>query len=157
MTFETRSMQSHVPADPASHLNFEMLPPPRARLPIPKAELLSQLAALERKLRARIEPSPLEKLIPLQHLNRVWRRYLTPLELSVAFYVLDRSTGWGNSMFMATSANVLHGTQDYSGVGLPERTYFKTLKELERKGFLFRKSRRDKTVLGLHLDWQPWN
>ena len=125
--------------------------------PIPNANLLAQIAVVERKLKARTKVSPLEKLIPLQFLNRVWRRYLTPQELSVAFYVADRSIGWGNTMFMAASANVLHGTDDYSGVGLPERTYFKTLKGLEGKGLLYRKSRRDTTVLGLHLDWQPWN
>jgi hypothetical protein len=127
------------------------------QLPIPKADLLAQLAVVDRKLKARSEVTPLEKLFVLQHLSRVLRRYLTPQELAVAFYVADRSTGWGNSIFMATSANVLNGTDDYSGVGLPERTYFKTLKELERVGLLYRKSRRDTTVLGLHLDWQPWN
>lgn len=130
---------------------------PAPRLPQPKVELLLQIAAVDRKVNKRQEISPLEKLLVYQHLSRVWRRYLSPQELSVAFYILDRSVGWGNSIVMATSANVLIGTEDYSGVGLPPRTYFKTLKELERIGLLYRKSRRDTTVLGLHLDWQPWN
>ena len=137
--------------------NAELAPPDRTQLPIPKAELLSQLAAIDRKLKARTKPTPLEKLVVLQYLNRVWRRYLTPQQISVAFYVLDRSIGWGNSIMLASSANVLHGNAEYSGVGMPERTYFRTLTELERIGLLYRKSRRDRTVLGLHLDWQPWS
>lgn len=101
--------------------------------------------------------APLEKAILYQHLSRHWRNYLTLAEVSVAYYVLDRSIGWGKPHFVASSANVLYGDDKYSGVGLPERTYFRTLRTMQDKGFLFRKPFKWGTKIGLNLLWCPWD
>lgn len=128
----------------------------KLRMPQPSEDLQKAVAKIEKKMKARVAVSPLEKLLVYQYLSRVWRRHLTVQELSVAFYVLDRSVGWGTSFFVASSANVLHGTDDYSGVGLPDRTYFRTLKSMEDVGLLFRKRTHDRTLVGLDLGFAPW-
>lgn len=96
-----------------------------------------------------------DKVAMFQALNRKWRRYLTPTEMSVMLYLLDRSVGWGNDSFTAMTTNVLNGNEEYAGIGLSRRTYYATLKALEAKQMIIRRSVRDATKITINVGWSP--
>lgn len=110
---------------------------------------------LEMKLYSGETPSPLEKLMVYQACSRKWRRELTMPEFLALSYIVDRTIGWGNKSFLASSANVVHGTDSYAGVGTSSRSYFSSLNSLEGKGAIHRKSFRDRTRIHLNVNW--WN
>jgi hypothetical protein len=113
------------------------------------------LAQINRKLKNSKEISLAEKIVVYQAVSRVWRRHLTQAEIVTVTYIVDRTIGWGKNHFTASFKNVLYGTDRYSGIGLPERTYFRALKTLQEKGLIERKSRRDRTTIALKVDWLP--
>ena len=112
---------------------------------------------IDRALRNKRDIGPLAKIKIYQLASREWRRHLTPYEIVVVTYIVDRTVGWGRNHFIAAHANVLHGTDDYSGIGLTERTYYKALSSLEKKGLISRQSRRDRTQIVLNVGWQIEN
>lgn len=99
--------------------------------------------------------SPLDRLSVVQHLNRKWARYLNANEFRVMVYILDRSVFWGQPTFRASHKNILKGTAEYAGIGMPERTYKRTLTTLENRGAIIRKRSRDCVILGLNFNWKP--
>lgn len=111
------------------------------------------VARLQVKLDKCQEFTPVEKLMVYQALSRHWRRHLSKTQFQVLSYIVDRTTGWGKPKFDATAANILHGTDEYSGVGVTRSTYYRTLNELEELGAIWRRSTRDKTRIWIKLDW----
>lgn len=116
--------------------------------------MIKDIHKIDRDLRGGRAIGPLDKLLVYQLLNRVWRRHLNPYEIAVMTYFVDRAVGWGRNHFTACHANILYGTDDYSGIGLKERTYFKTLNTLEEKGLVTRKKRRDRVTIVVNVAWR---
>ena len=107
------------------------------------------------KFEQNIDISAMDRLTIYQLASRSWRRYLNVNEWAVISYVVDRAIGWGKPDFVACAANIMEGTDEYSGVGLPRPTFYRTLKSLESKGLITRQSRRDKTHIILNVTWKP--
>lgn len=116
---------------------------------------MSDLPRINRALKANHHISLEDKLKGYQGASRFWRRHLSQQEIVLITYIVDRTVGWGKNLFTASHENVLKGTLEFSGVGLPERTYFRALASLEEKGLIERRSYRDRTRIVLNLDWQP--
>ena len=116
-----------------------------------KARSISDISRL---LNAKGNISLLDKLTVYQHVSRVWRSHLTPYEIVVTGYIVDRSVGWGKNHFTAAHGNILRGNEEYAGIGMKERTYFRTLSSLEQKGLIRRRNRRDCVTIALDVNWQ---
>ena len=95
-----------------------------------------------------------DKLTVYQNASRYWRRFLTSNQISLIFYIVDRSVGWGKGSFKAYSENVLNGNEHHAGMELSRGTYFRTLKELEEMGLIWRISEGQMIRIVLNLRWK---
>lgn len=118
---------------------------------------LNPIGATEiaQKLNDGEELSLLDKLGMFQIWSRQWRRHMTNDQNNIVSYVIDRTVSWGKGSFKACTANIIEGTEEYSGVGLPRRSYMRTIKQLENMGVITRKRSRDHVTITLNLNWNP--
>jgi len=104
------------------------------------------------KLKAGETLGPLDQQIIARLLSRKWRSDVSISEWALLSYINDRTVGWGKPTFRAAVSNILNGTEEYAGVGLSRRGYFRAAKTLEEKCMIVRKRGRDCTTLGLNLE-----
>jgi hypothetical protein len=95
----------------------------------------------------------LDRAIVYQMANRVWRKYFNPTEISVLYYIIDRTIGWGKTSFSASVKNILTGNEDYAGVGVSRATLFRILHVLEMKGVIGRITKATHIVINLNVNW----
>lgn len=119
------------------------------------ARKVADLAQVAEKLHSKRGITLLEKLEVYQELNRNWRRYLTPYEHMAVSYIIDRSVGFGKHYFSAGTPNILNGNEEYAGIGLTKRTYFKAMNSLEEKGFISRVTHKMGVTIYVHINWHP--
>jgi hypothetical protein len=115
------------------------------------AKFIADIDGIERKLQSKREITVLDKLHVYQWLNRDVRRHLTPSQFVAYSYIIDRTVGWGKNQFRASNLNVVAGTDDYSGIGLSERTYYRVLNDLVAMGLIERHRRRDYIIITVHI------
>ncbi|MAM25731.1 MAG: hypothetical protein CML55_10210 [Rhodobacteraceae bacterium] len=94
-----------------------------------------------------------QKLIAYQALSRYRRSDLTPSEISLLFYIIDRSIGYGKAHFRASTKNIIENKEPYCHLGLSKSTFFRTLKSLEEKEAIIRKGDRYAITLKPNLRW----
>lgn len=106
-------------------------------------------------VQAGVDIPAVERLQFFQTLSRHWRRYLTPSELSLALYIVDRSIGWGKPSFSACVDNILYGNKEFAGLGMSRRSYFRAVKSLQAKGMIVRRGSRERTSFRINMGWKP--
>jgi len=99
------------------------------------------------------EMSTLDKARAYQKVSREWRRHLSLEETGLVLYLVDRSFGWGRDSFIASVQNVLTGTDNYAGVGIPRRTYYRMMGRLEEIGLITRRRKKSRSEIKVNLEW----
>lgn len=99
----------------------------------------------------------LDKVQVYQTANRIWRKLLTPSEMSAVYYFIDRSIGWGKDCFKAGVRNILEGSKGYSGIGLSRATFFRVLSSLEKKGIITKIGHKTHITVHVNTDWTGEN
>lgn len=130
---------------------------PRKKEPVevPEHGAYNMNTIAEKLRNKRIAISLLEKLHVYQTVSRVWRRHLTASEFTVMMFLIDRSVGWGKNYVRASHGNNLRGNEDYSGVGVSERTYFRCLNSLAAKRMIDRTNLGHSVLIWVNVAWQP--
>ncbi len=83
------------------------------------------------------------KLEIYQRINREWASELDPYESRVLFAIVDRTIGWGKREARFSAGRLLRGDTVCGPLNMGERTLYRTLASLERKGFIARRRPKD--------------
>lgn len=98
---------------------------------------------------------PVDRLIVFQHLNRVWRPFLSSVERDFLFYVLDRTVSWGKLSFRASAQQMIAGVRGVPELGLSLRTLRRVMADLADKGLIAVDSDMRASTITVNLDWMP--
>lgn len=109
--------------------------------------------SVARKLEVGEDLNLLEKITVTDRINRVWRRHLSPRELSAALYIAGRTTSYGRGSFTATYKNISEGKGDFCGIGFAESTTREVFKVLADKGVILREKRPYDVRITLNVEW----
>jgi hypothetical protein len=102
---------------------------------------------------ARDPKDPLRQVEAYRKLTREWRKCLTPPELSLAFFLVDHTHGWGLETRKLTYREMIEGTHTSAGMGMTERQLRNILTALAGKGLIkIAPSRRDGLTISVCLD-----
>ena len=99
-----------------------------------------------------------------QYITRYWMKYLSPSELMVLLFILDRTIGWQKYSEVITRRHMLKGiasggTIFHLGTSLSASTLDTTLNRLFEKGLIERRPIMRGTTryieFSINLDWEP--
>lgn len=97
----------------------------------------------------------LDRIRVFQHVNRVWRPYLSVQERDFLFYLLDNTVCWGRTTLKATIQQMVAGTSWLPQAGVSERTVYRLLSGMRERGLLESVTNGRVTIISLNLEWVP--
>jgi hypothetical protein len=98
------------------------------------------------------------KVKTYQRALRLWAGSLTGNELAVVELLIDRTIGWGRREAYFTIRALIDGDAVYSGLCISERTAYRVLSSLEKRGVIQRRKDPkvpDRVHFIVNLEWEP--
>lgn len=97
----------------------------------------------------------LDRIRVFQHVNRVWRPYLSSQERDFLFYLLDNTICWGRTTLKVTIEQMVCGTSWIPPVGISERTVYRLMSVMRERGLIDAVTNGRVTLITLNLNWVP--